>query len=43
MPDCGLAFGSVRTRQKDPVGVLGQRGPGLVAVDNVIVALTHRR
>src|SRR5262249_26413731 len=27
---------------KDPVGVLGQRGPGLVAVDDIMIAVTHR-
>ena len=42
MPACGLAAGSVRTRQKDPVGVLRQRGPGLVTVDDVMVAVAHR-
>ena len=29
-------------QQEDPVGVLRQRGPGLLAVDDVVVALAHR-
>src|SRR5258708_40282150 len=39
MPSCFLADGSVRTRQEDPVGVVGVGGPDLLAVDDKIVAV----
>src|SRR4029450_10125343 len=41
MPSCALASGLVRTRQKDPVTPMSERRPGLLAVDNVVVALAH--
>jgi hypothetical protein len=34
-----LAFGAGAHQAEDPVAVLGQRGPGLLAVDDVLVAL----
>ena len=40
MPCCFSASGSVRT-DENPVGILRQRGPGFLAVDDVVVALAH--
>ena len=44
--DAGLLLGCVGIgayQQEDPVGVLAERGPGLLAVDDVVVAVAHRR
>ena len=38
-----LGRGVRAAEAEDPVGVLRQRGPGLLAVDDVVVALAHRR
>ena len=43
MPSCGLASVSVRTRQKIQSRPMGERGPGLLAVDDVVVAVTTAR
>ena len=43
MPSCFFAAMSVRTKAEDPVGVLAERGPGLLAVDDVVVAVALRR
>ncbi|GCC49733.1 hypothetical protein chiPu_0033885, partial [Chiloscyllium punctatum] len=42
--DAGLRLGGGigPDQAEDPVGVLRQRGPGLVAVDDVVVAIAHR-
>src|SRR6516165_2258793 len=42
--DAGLRLGrSIGADQaKDPVGMLGERRPGLVPVDDIMVAVTHR-
>ena len=38
-----LGAGIGAAEAEDPVGILRQRGPGLLAVDDVVVALAHRR
>ena len=43
MPSCGLPLGIGAHQAEDPVGVLAERGPGLLAVDDVVVALRARR
>ena len=43
MPSCFLALGSVRTRQKIQSAYWRERGPGLLAVDDVVVAVAHGR
>ena len=43
--DTGLTFGCLRIgahQAEDPVGVLAQRGPGLLSVDDVAVAVADR-
>ncbi len=42
MPLCLGASGSVRTNVEQEVGVVGARGPHLLAVDDEVVAVTHR-
>ncbi len=43
MPSCFFAAGSVRTRQKIQSAYCAERGPGLLAVDDVVVAVALRR
>ena len=43
MPSCFFAVGIGAHEAEDPVGVLGERRPGLLTVDDVVVALAHRR
>src|SRR5262249_36855991 len=42
--DAGLRLGGRigANQAEDPVGMLGQRGPGLVAVDDVVVTISNR-
>ena len=42
MPYCGFAEGVGADQAEYPVGMLRERGPGLVAVDDVMVAVAHR-
>ena len=42
MPACGFAAAIGAHQAEDPVGMLRQRRPGLVAVDDVVVAVAHR-
>ena len=42
MPACGFRGRIGAHQAKDPVGMLRQRGPGLVAVDDIMIAVAHR-
>jgi len=47
MPDCYIArlflhIGTGAHKAEDPVCVLAQRRPGLLAVDDIMIAIQHR-